>query len=262
MKMKKNDPERIWSDPKAFRQQVRMAAVQAAGLSPEELAAALAYEVEPFSGIPAGEAELVFRPVSDPDPTVRVFDVAAVRSARGAGGSPVPRRLFVWLGAAAAALLVLAAFDFVRISSAERRLSAETARRAALDAELKSLQGRIDANRREAKALRDARVEAARAQQNAEVLRDVYRLLLDTVSEAFGERAVLKEIRATGRPYSAEITAVSLGTKPAAEALVRLSDALVPRGWRIDPGAISADGQGGTVAFSCTLAFDEGGEFK
>jgi len=259
--MKKNT-EKIWDDPKAFRQQVRMAAVQVAGLAPDELAVALAYEVEPFSSIPAAEAELVFRAVPDQDSSVRVFDVAVVRKSGKSGGVSVPRRLVLWLGIAAVALLALAAFDFVRISSAERELSSETARRAALDRELQSLQRQIDANRREAKSLRDARVEAARAQQNAEVLRDVYRLLLATISDAFGDRAVLKEIRSPGNPYSAEIKAVSLGTKPASETLVRLSDALVPRGWKIEPGALSSDSQGGTVGFSCTLTFDERGEFK
>ena len=40
--MKKKNTDRIWNDPKAFRQQVRMAAVQVAGLSSDELAVALA----------------------------------------------------------------------------------------------------------------------------------------------------------------------------------------------------------------------------
>jgi len=256
------NPERIWSDPKAFRQKVRMPAVQVAGLAPDELAVALAYEVEPFSSIPAAEAELVFRPVADPDATVRIFDVAVVRGAGKSSGASVPRRMTLWAGIAAAALLALASFDFLRIRSAEMSLSAETARRSALDRELKSLQGRIDANRREAKALRDRRVDAARAQQNAHVLRDVYRLLLSTLSEACGERAVLKEIREADKPFSAEIKAVSLSTKAASETLVRLSDALVPRGWRIEPGDLSSDRQGGTVGFTCTLTFDEGEEFK
>ena len=77
MSRKKTDS--VMDDPSAFRQQVRIAAVQVTGLRPDELAAALAYEVEPLSGIPAAEAELAYSPVVDPDPTVRVYDVAVRR---------------------------------------------------------------------------------------------------------------------------------------------------------------------------------------
>ena len=77
MSRKKTDS--VMDDPSAFRQQVRMAAVQVTGLRPDELSTALAYEIEPFSGIPAAEAELAYSPVVDPDPTVSVYDVAVRR---------------------------------------------------------------------------------------------------------------------------------------------------------------------------------------
>ena len=259
MKTKRKD--KIWDDPNAFRQQVRMAAVQVTGLSADELAGALAYEVEPFSSIPAKDAELVFRPVADPDATVRVFDIAVVRASRKQGGSWVSHCVFILLGITAIALGVYAWRDYNHIKSEEVRLAAETVRRNAYGGELAALQKKIDENRNAAKATRDARVATTRGRQNTEVLRDVYRLLLETVSNACGERSVLKEIKCPN-PYSAEIKAVSLGTKSASETLVNLSSALVPRGWTIEPGALTFSGVGGTVSFSCTVTFDEKGEFK
>lgn len=43
-----------------YRQRVRMPEVQVAGLSEAELQSALAYEVEPFSGIPSALAEIEY----------------------------------------------------------------------------------------------------------------------------------------------------------------------------------------------------------
>ena len=266
--MKKKNTDRIWNDPKAFRQQVRMAAVQVAGLSSDELAVALAYEVEPFSAIPAKEAELVFRPVVDPDTTVRVFDVAVVRSTGRKGGSWKSHCVLLLLAAVSVTLCVLAWRDYKRIQAEEARLAAEIASRSSfagvlqnLQKELAELQKKIDENRNKAKSVRDTRVGITRGRQNTEVLRDVYRFLLATISDAFGKNAVLKEIKCP-KPYSAEITAVSLNTKAASETLVNLSNALVPRGWSFEPGVLTNNEQTGTVGFSCTVTFDEKGEFK
>ena len=259
--MKKKDKDRVWDDPKAFRQQVRLAAVQVAGLSPDELEVALAYEVEPFSAIPAKDAELVFRPVDDPDATVRVFDVAVRRRQQKSGGSCLLNIVLGVVGLAAIALLVLAWRDYEHIKAEEARLAAETTRRSAFAGELAALQKAVDKSRNETKAHRDNRVGITRGRQNTEVLRDVYKTLLATVSEAFGNDAVLKQIKCP-KPYSAEITAMSLNTKAASATLVRLSSALVPKGWTIEPGPLTSNGSGGTVGFSCTVTFDERGEFR
>ena len=105
-------------DESAFRQQVRMAAVQVAGLRPDELSAALAYEVEPFSGIPAAEAELAYTPVVYSDPAVRVFDVAVrrrkSRADKGGGRYLIP---IIVVGIIA---LVIAGIDFVRTYTPKR----------------------------------------------------------------------------------------------------------------------------------------------
>ena len=58
-------------DANAFRQQVRMAAVQVTGLRQDELAMALAYEVEPFSGVPAGDAEVAYVGITPCSPVLR-----------------------------------------------------------------------------------------------------------------------------------------------------------------------------------------------
>lgn len=259
--MNKKDKERIWDDPKAFHQQVRLAAVQVAGLSPDELAVALAYEVEPFSAIPAKDAELVFRPVDDPDASVRVFDVAVVRRQQKSGDSFLLNIALGIAGMVAIALLVLAWRDYESIKSEEARLAAEATRRAAFAGELAALQKAVDKNRNETKAHRDNRVAVTRGRQNTEVLRDVYKTLLATISEAFGNDAVLKRIKCP-KPYSAEITAMSLNTKAASATLVRLSGALVPMGWTIEPGPLVSNESEGTVGYSCTVTFDERGEFR
>ena len=259
--MKKRDKDGIWDDPKAFRQQVRMAAVQVAGLSPEELAIALAYEVEPFSAIPAKDAEIMFRPVADPDATVRVFDVAVRRKRRKSGNSCLVNCVLGVVGLVAIALLVYAWRDYERIKAEEASVAAETTKRSAFGGELAALQKAVDKNRNETKAHRDNRVAVTRGRQNTEVLRDVYKTLLATIAESFGDSAVLKQIKCP-KPYSAEITAMSLSTKAASETLVRLSGALVPKGWTIEPGPLTSSGSGSSVSFTCTVTFDERGEFR
>ena len=259
--MSNSGKEKIWDDPKAFHQQVRMAAVQVAGLSPDELEIALAYEVEPFSAISAKDAQLVFRPVADPDATVRVFDVAVVRKRRKTGDSLAVNCVLALLGLVAAALLAMAWRDYEHIKAEEVRLAAETTQRSAFAGELAALQKAVDKNRNDTKAHRDNRVAVTRGRQNTEVLRDVYRTFLSSVSGSFGDNAVLKQVKCP-KPYAAEITAMSLSTKAASETLVKLSGALVPRGWTIEPGTFNPGGPGGTVGFSCTLSFDEKGEFK
>ena len=64
-------------DSRAFRQTVRLPARQAAGLSDEELSSALAFETEPFSGLPSGSSETAWTraPSSGTD---AAFDVVQV----------------------------------------------------------------------------------------------------------------------------------------------------------------------------------------
>ena len=59
--MKKISPDEVLATTACFRQRVNLPAAQVAGLAETELAAALAFECEPFSGIPRSEGEMAWR---------------------------------------------------------------------------------------------------------------------------------------------------------------------------------------------------------
>ena len=254
--MSLGDAKTVRDDPAAFRQQVRMAAVQVAGLRPDELAVALAYEVEPFSGVPAAEAEVSYSPVVDPDPAVRVYDVAVRRRRRRAGIGA--ERLLVPAMAAGAALLAAAAVDFgilaYRTHCAERSI----AERAPLDAQLRRVDGAARANREEARRLREARERSAAAQDRVERLRAAYPSLMDAVAGVCGGRMVVKSFASDG-PFAVVLRAVAVSAQDAGEAMAQLTRAAAGRGWRVEPGGISSSAQGTTAEFTCRIAL-EGGE--
>ena len=218
MTRKKTDS--VMDDPSAFRQQVRIAAVQVTGLRPDELAAALAYEVEPLSGIPAAEAELDYTPVVDADPTVRVYDVA-VRRRKGRAGTGGSRFLLplVILGIL---VLLVAGADFVRTSARLRALKKDVAAQGALQAQL----------------------DAVRS----------YAEILDTIASACGERAVLTSLG--GDAFAIRLSGVAVTADAAAETLVALTEAAAKQGWRVAPGPIAVRTPGLTAEFTCEVAHD------
>ena len=217
-------------DANAFHQQVRMASVQVTGLRPDELAMALAYEVEPFSGIPASEAEVTYVPAVDPDPAVRVFDVTVKRKKnRSATGCA---RFLVPLLVVGALALVLAAVDFFFTHRRLGALRKEVAVQANLEAQL-------DAVRRP--------TAAARA-------RSAYAEIMKAIAAAYGERAVLMTL--DGGPSALRIKGVAVTAAAAADVQVALTKSATKLGWRLMPGPIAVRTPGLTAEFECELTHD------
>ena len=296
--MKKISPDEVLATSACFRQRVNLPAAQVAGLADAELAAALAFECEPFSGIPRAEGEMAWRRIGGEGEARAVFDVVQIRRAdaeaeaaragksgrrvRAVTAAPasgesiadlpwIPvrqgRALAVRGGAllALAALLVVAliAWDATSLAARERRLGRSVAAGRALQAQKDELQRRIASVQKATADLRMRRADEARAQQNADVLRSAWRLMLAAVPEACGDESVLGGIAAKSA-YSARITGVALSADAAARTFARLAEALKPpkSGWRVTPGAIGAAAGGGTVEFACDLEFDSEGQFK
>ena len=239
-------------DANAFHQQVRMASVQVTGLRPDELAMALAYEVEPFSGIPASEAEVTYVPVIDPDPAVRVFDVTVKRkknrSATGGARFLVP---LLVLGALA---LVLAAVDFFFTHQRLAALRKEVAVQANLEAQLDAVRRPMTAARAEAQALRERRETAARAQDEAARAHSAYAEIMKAIAAAYGERAVLMTL--DGGPSALRIKGVAVTAAAAADVQVALTKSATELGWRLMPGPIAVRTPGLTAEFECELTHD------
>jgi len=242
----------VMDDESAFRQQVRMAAVQVAGLRPEELSAALAYEVEPFSGIPAAEAEIAYAPVVDSDPAVRVFDVAVRRrkgrADKGSGRYLIP---LIVIGVVA---LVLAGIDFVRTYAHLNELKRNVAEQTRLQAALDAVRTPAKAARAEAKAVHERREAAARAQADAAKARCAYAGVLEAIADACGDRAVLSSL--DGGAFTLRLTGVAVTAAAAADTLVALTDAAAKRGWRLSTGPITVRTPGQTAEFKCEITHD------
>jgi hypothetical protein len=226
--------------------------MQVTGLRPEELSMALAYEVEPFSGIPAAEAELEYTPVVDSDPAVRVYDVA-VRRRRKRASSGGERWLLPLLAAGCAAIL-LAGADFVCTSARLRTLKREVSARAALQARLDSIRNPAKAARSEACMIRERREAAARAQTEAAKARVAYADALDAIAAACGERAVISSI--DGNAFTIGLAGVAVTASAAADTFVALTEAAATRGWRLVTGPISVRTPGLTAEFKCELSHD------
>jgi len=248
--MMKNESSNGRADGGTFRQQVRLPALQVAGLGDDDLALALAYELEPASGIPAAAAVVSFRPVADADPTVRVYDVTVTRraAARAGAGS----RAFAWLlGAGLVWLAVLAAdaaYTHHRAAEAAR-LAAE---RTALDAQLRAVRNEAQDARAEAEALRAAHAAQERAQARAADLRAEHGALLADVAAAYEARAVVTgldigETRAT-------LAATALTPQAASEAAAALAVRVKPRGWSVRTETMETTA---TIAFTCILTREE-----
>lgn len=242
----------VMDDPSAFRQQVRMAAVQVAGLRPDELSAALAYEVEPVSGIPAAEAELSYTPVVDSDPTVRVYDVAVRRRKNSAatGGE----RYLVPVLAIGVVALVLAGVDFAVTSRRLDGLKREVAEQTRLQSDLDAVRNPAKAARAEARAIRERRESAARAQAEAAKARSAFADILEAISAACGDRAVVSSL--DGGAFSLRLAGVAVTASAAADTLVALTDEAARRGWKLTTGPITVRTPGQTAEFKCELKHD------
>ena len=258
--MTEKEREAIFSNPQAFRQQVRMASVQVASISPGELSFALAYEVEPFSKIPAADADVAWREVPSDDYAFKVYDVAVVSRGRSghagsaSAGGPAER---IVRPALVAACLVLAAIA-VDWQLTERRLSSarrETSVRRELDAQVGSVNSAARAKRTEADAVRRGREEAARAQGEVDALRRAYLDVMDAVAGVCGGATVVREFKSADAPFAFRIAAVAPSAESAADVMARLEDVVASKGWRLSSGAISSRAGGRTTDFDCRLEY-------
>ena len=230
-----------------------MPEVQVTGLSEAELLSALAYEVEPFSGIPSAQAEIEYARVDDADRSVRVFDVVVRR--RAGRGTSVP-------GAAkktAIALSVLAciavAADFSLASFRLKSLKADVAVRAPLDARVKSVVAEGSRVRAEAESLRAGRREFERVQRRADVLRSAYSTLMEAIASSCGGKMVAKGF-SSDAPFAAVMNASAVTVQACGEVMAELARVSEKTGWKVLPGQMGASGS--TANFTCRFEFDAG----
>lgn len=284
-----------------FRQRVNLPSAQVADLSGDELVAALAFEIEPFSGIPRNDSLMAWKLVGGEETSRRVYDVVQIRKAdlgrvvaegrkakktvravtavpeaaagetletlpwievRRGGGFGPPKPLV--LAVVAVGLLAGAlAWDGLSLASRERDLAQDVAARRILQAEKDQLTRKLANLQQETKGVRDARMSRLRAQQNADVLRAAGQVLLEAIPSACSDEAVVKSLQSTGA-FSARLSGVALSAEAAGRVCKRLSDALkAPKSaWHVHPETVGAAAAGGTVDFSCQLDFDPEGQFR
>ncbi|MBP5510265.1 MAG: hypothetical protein J6Z49_05055 [Kiritimatiellae bacterium] len=245
--------EKIFAEKNAFHQEVRMPAVQTEGLSDDELAVALAYEVEPFSRIPASEAEVAWRPVSGDDSAFRVFEVAVVRRAGNGKGTERAARLLFPLACAGVLAVLLGVADFANLSRRLGKLEKTVAVRKPLQAQLDRLRKQADADRRAAQVERDRREAAIKAQEKFARIRAAYPALLKALSDSFSGRAVVQSID-KGGAFAVTIRATASDARTATDVMVACTRALAEQGWKLRPGAVET-GYASTAVFSCEARF-------
>jgi len=238
--------------PAEFRRQVRIAAVQAAGLGAEELGTALAYELEPESGIPASEAEVEFTPVADPDSTVCVYDVV-VRRRRARTGAGAAKWLRVATLFAVAVLAAIAA-DWWWTSSRIKEAKSDVAKRQPLDARLKAERRAAHSSSDEARKVRERREAAVEAQDAVAERRRAWGMILTALGTACGDNAIIREI-SSPEPFAAEIAATAISAQAAADAMAALTEGAGKVGWRCEPGNIAERKRGSIVEFSFKLLY-------
>lgn len=241
----------VFDDPSAFRTTVRMAAAQIGGLDAADLAAALAFEVEPFSGIPAGDADVSFRAVADPDSSARVFDVAVRRRAPRRRAAHAMRAAACFAALVAAVLALDASVLLVRRARVDRAF----AERRPLEARVAAVRRAAADARERTRILREERAAAEAAQRRTAELRAAYPAALAALSSACGERAVLREIVPEG-PFSMRVRAIAVSAAAAADAMVAMTAAAAACGWRFEPGDISTRGSSSTATFEGGLRHD------
>lgn len=247
----------IFENPKAFRQQVRLAAQQVAALGDGELAGALAYELEPFSKIPAADADVAWRETPESNSAVKVYDVAvmprrAKKSPRLLGDDA--RRLDFIVAAVAILAIALVGADCWMLSSRLESARRDAALRIPLDEELRRLDACANALREELAALRARRETEETAQRRVDALRSAIPDVLGAIASECGGRIVVKEI-STAAPYEITLVGVAATVESAADMMARLGDAVAAKGWRLAPGAIASNESRTMVDFSCRISF-------
>lgn len=240
------DINRIFADKSACRHTVSVARVQIDGLGEEDLARVLAYEMEPYSAVPATEADVVWRVLPGSDDALCVFDVAVVRHRAKRSFFAGLGRGWAWLIGAGCAALTIAACDFFCLRQTCRRLEASVRRREPLQRKLDGLTARTAAFRREADAVRTRREEAVRAQKACARLRGAYLDFLAALGST-GGKTIVKTIAPGDDLFTAKVTLVAVDARAAVEALALLTERLADRGWRLTPGDFSSSGAGATV---------------
>ena len=246
----------IWNDPGAFAGTVRLSLTQAQAVSAEELPFVLAYELEPASGIPASQAEVVWREEADGrDPSLRVFDVRIRR--RGETTGAHKRRP---AAIAAACCLVLAAaaiaVDAVRIASSLSAVEKEVAVRSRLTAEIRGIESSAKSAQTEAGEIRRSRSEAAASASKVASLRCAYSSAMGVVASVCvaGGKSFVRDF-SSPEPFRLEIMAISENAQTASGTMSGLSKAVSAKGWTLLPGRIQQ--KGAMTSFSCTI--DMGG---
>lgn len=292
--MKKILKESILVSAECFRQRIELPKSQTSGISEVELETALLFEVEPFSGIQRGEGVMAWKRLEGNDGVHEVFDVVQIRKAdmqeavkrakrgmkaitavptegedvvalpliplrtRGNGCSVA---LWAWI---CICVLVFAALaiEYMTISAERSRLRHEVSLRRQLQAKKDSLEAKISAVKAEEAELRRVRAEALRAQQNAEALRDAWKILLEALPCACKDEVVVKDV-SSPEEFTAKISGNAVSADAASRFFVRLTEVLkAPKSaWQVKPGTIGGS-VASTVPFSCVLVFDPLGQFR
>lgn len=251
----------VWENPKAFRRQISLAAMQVAALAPGELAMALAYELEPYSKIPAAGADVAWRRLPDANDGIATFEVAvAKRRARAAAqGGNLTKLKFAVAAIAAAACIAIAA-DWRLLQAKRAALAREIAVRQPLDSRLRALEAKRDSLAAETRNLRESRRRRAASQQRVARLRQALPAALDAIASVCGGKTLVREVKSPA-PFTLEIGGMATTASGAMETMAKLGEALAAKGWLFTPGEIAAGDGAATTAFSCTMHLDtEGGD--
>lgn len=232
-----------------------MSSVQVLGLSPSELATALAYELEPASGISAANAEVEYRPMADPDESVRVFEVA-VRASNGKAKSGDPfSRYVVPAIIFGAVLLGLVVADFCYLKSSQSSALRERSVRAPLDAQVKAAENDARAKRAEASRIRAAREAAILAQDAAAALRSSEADALRAIASACGSSAALTSVAAP-EELVLEVSGTAVSAGAAADVMAALTEKASLVGWRFRPDTIKTHDSRMLAVFTGRLEHD------
>lgn len=248
------DIKRIFADKDAFRREVSLARVQVEGLSRDELASALAYELEPYSKIPALEADVAWRDVESPDGAMLVFDVALVRRRSSAGGAAGPEKFIRPLSVAAVALILALCGDYAYLEWRINALEDSLATRAPLQRELDDLAKRASGLNRQTQDIRSSREAAQKAQRECAILRAAFPGLLEALS-VVGGRVVVKSLVKGKDDFSLEFTFAAADGETGNEAMTSLSRELAKRGWSFETRDFSGGSPGALVEIKAAARF-------
>lgn len=290
---KKNTEETIISEV-CFRQQVNFPASQVANLSDAEIASALAFEIEPFSGISRSEGEIAWRMKPDAVPGRKVFDTVQIRKTDFASilaraksekkkvkGVTAPfdislgetldemplirpakksikfDRMTLWIFLCLTVCVFLLG-EWLQIKSQNRRLKAELQAREILQSKKLSLEAKERALRSEINDIRTSREREIKIQEKASSLRSSWRILLDAVSNACKDECVIRKIEKTDSPFAARLEGVALSPDAASRTMSRLTEQLKSgkSDWTMLPGEIGSANSGRAVRFTCETVLD------